>query len=245
MLAHLALLLAASAATAAAAAAGPICGNATLPLDASRPNVLLIGDSISMTPPYTPGGYGHALEQLLTAKGVAVQHAGGNYAGGQCGDTRLGLTCTNASGTSADSYLNFEGSFDLIHFNYGLHDLASYPARPQLPLPDYGVNIAILFSRLAARAKSVMWTTTTPCPDVPTSYNRSYALVEEYNAQAIKSLPADVLVNDLWSAMVQHCGSHYKSCDLQLPANVHLTPAGINFTAGVAAKDILAALGLE
>jgi hypothetical protein len=243
LFARLSLLLSAAA---AAAAAGPICGNATLPLDSSRPNVLLIGDSISMTPPYTPGGYGHALELLLAAKGVAVQHAGGNYGGGQCGDTRLGLACTNASGTSAYSYLNFAGTFDLIHFNYGLHDLADYgPTLPQLPLPIYGRNIATIFARLAARAKQVMWTSTTPCPDVPTSYNRSYTLVEEYNAQAIKSLPAGVLVNDLWTAMVKHCGSHYKSCDLQLPANVHLTPAGINFTAAVAAKDILAALGLE
>ena len=40
----------------AALAAPPICGNATLPPDASRKSVLLFGDSISMTPPYTPGG---------------------------------------------------------------------------------------------------------------------------------------------------------------------------------------------
>ena len=64
-------------------------------------------------PPYTPGGYGHALEQLLEAKGFAVQHAGGDYSGGQCGDTRLGLTCSNLTGPG---YLNFAGTFDLIHF---------------------------------------------------------------------------------------------------------------------------------
>ena len=31
-----------------------------------------------MTPPYTPGGYGAALEALLLAKGVHAQHAGGD-----------------------------------------------------------------------------------------------------------------------------------------------------------------------
>lgn len=108
------------------------CGNATLPLDPTRKNVLIIGDSISMTPPYTPGGYGHALEQLLTAQGIAVQHAGGDYSGGQAGDTRNGLICTDPTGPG---YLNFSGTFDLIHFNYGLHDLANYSSElPPLPL---------------------------------------------------------------------------------------------------------------
>ena len=65
-----------------------------------------------MSPPYTPGGYGHALEQLLRAKGVAVQHAGGDETGGQAGDTRLGLLCTNQTGPG---YLDFEGSFDLMY----------------------------------------------------------------------------------------------------------------------------------
>ena len=94
-----------------------------------------------------------------------------------------------------------------------------------------------------------MWVSTTPCPNVPTSYGRSYTLVEEYNAQALRSLSAvagsgGLPVDDLWSAMVKFCGVDYKSCPLQLPANVHLTPAGEQFLAGVAAKSILAALGM-
>jgi hypothetical protein len=43
-------LAAALAAAATLAAPSQPCGNATLPLAAGRPNVLLIGDSISMTP---------------------------------------------------------------------------------------------------------------------------------------------------------------------------------------------------
>jgi acyl-CoA thioesterase-1 len=229
-------------------AAAPLpCGNATLPLaPAPARNVLLIGDSISMTPPYTPGGYGGALEKLLAARGITAQHAGGDFSGGQDADTRTGLRCTNSS---APSWLSFAGTFDVIHFNFGLHDLANYgPTLPQLPLPDYERNLAAIYARLAARAKRVVWTSTTPAPDVPQPYNRSYALVEEYNAAALRALtaaaaPGKLLVDDLWSAFIARCGAHYTACPLQLPKNVHLTPEGIAFAAAEAEKVILAALG--
>jgi hypothetical protein len=63
------------------------CGNATQALVPGRKNVLLVGDSISMVPPYTPGGYGGVLKGLLEESGVAVQHAGGFFSGGQCSNT--------------------------------------------------------------------------------------------------------------------------------------------------------------
>ena len=238
--------LIAFAATASAFEAS-VCGNNTLPLTPGKKNVLLIGDSISMSPPYTPGGYGAALAALLTAKGVAVQHAGGAFSGGQCGDTRLGLICTNL--TNPDGYLSFEGKFDLVHANWGLHDLANYSAAlPRLPLPQYSANLQEIYRRIATKTSAFMWTSTTPAPNVTTSFGRTYTLVEEYNKAALVALqavvPGKLLVNDLWSAMVKYCGDHYTSCSLQLPANVHLTKDGIAFTAAAAAADILAALGM-
>ena len=234
------LLLLASVASASTAL---LCGNTTLPLTPGRPNVLLIGDSISMTPPYTPGGYGGVLAALLTTSGIAVQHAGGAFSGGQCGDTRRGIICTNLTG---ESWLSVSG-FDLVHFNFGLHDLADYgPTLPTLPIPQYQANLLAIYNRIASNSKAVMWTSTTPVPNVPTSYNRSYAAAVEYNAAALAVLTGaskNLLVNDLWSAFIAHCGVEYTSCDLQLPANVHLTPKGIDFAAQSAAKDILAALG--
>ncbi len=197
--------------------------------------------------PYTPGGYGHVLEQLLEAKGVSVQHAGGDFGGGQCGDTRLGLVCTNTSGPG---YLNTPGTFDLIHFNYGLHDLANYSAAlPRLPLPQYEANLQAIYARLQSRSKLVMWTSTTPAPNVTQPFGRSFQIVKTYNEHALSALTSvatggKLLINDLWTAMVDHCGYEYTKCDLQLPENVHLTPAGIDFTAASAAKDILAALGM-
>jgi len=223
------------------------CGNLTKPLDPTRKNVLLVGDSISMTPPYTPGGYGGALEALLAKQGIAVQHAGGDFSGGQAGDSEMGTLCTDpgyAGGYFAG--LPAGARFDLIHFNYGLHDLANYgPTLPPTPLPQYGANLVTVYQRFAARAKAVMWTSTTPCPNVTTSYDRSYDKVVAYNARAIevlKPLAPVWLEDDLWSDFIAQCGDHYKACSLQLPANVHLSPAGITFAAEAAAKRILAVL---
>ena len=88
------LLLAAALAFAASVDAQGVptdndCGDGLVALSKTQPNVLLVGDSISMVPPvYTPGGYGAAARSLLEAQGVSVQHAGGWAAGGQCSNTR-------------------------------------------------------------------------------------------------------------------------------------------------------------
>jgi hypothetical protein len=126
---------------------------------------------------------------------------------------------------------------------------AAAPALPPLPLPAYSANIAEIFTRLQSRARLVMWTSTTPVADVPQPFNRTYGLAVEYNKAALAAVTAAnggkaPLVNDLWGAFIKRCGERYKSCDLQLPANVHLTPAGIAFAAASAASDILRALGV-
>ena len=228
----------------------PACGNLTKPLQPGKKNILLIGDSISMTPPFTPGGYGGALEALLTARGYAVQHAGGDFSGGQAGDSNMGVLCTNES--YAGSYfagLPADAQFDLIHFNYGLHDLANYSkALPPTSLAQYGDNLATIFSVLVKHSKRQMWTSTTPCPNVTTSYDRTYDKVVAYNAravQALKPLAKTWLVDDLFSDFIAACGAYYTTCSLQLPANVHLTPAGIAFAAAHAADRIVAALQAE
>lgn len=246
-------LLFAAAALAVAAQSDSACGNASSPLSPTKPNVLLLGDSISMVPPYTPGGYGSALHELLSAAGIESQHAGGWFGGGQCSNTVKGLLCTTS--TTPNNYLNVTGGkFDLCHANWGLHDLVAAcvngttgECEEHVDLPQYGKNLVTLFGRLQTVCDKVMWVTTTPVPNVTTSMGRSYALAVAYNAQALASLsaavaPAKLLVDDLWSAFIQHCGAYYKSCDLQLPANVHLTPLGEQFAAQKAFDAIKAAL---
>lgn len=45
------------------------CGFYPEPLSTTQPNVLLIGDSISMPVPFTPGGYGAPVHDMLTNEG--------------------------------------------------------------------------------------------------------------------------------------------------------------------------------
>jgi hypothetical protein len=226
------------------------CGNASAPLDNTRPNVLIIGDSISMAIPYTPGGYGIPVQQILASHGVACTHAGGWYAGGQCSNTVKGLLCTNS--TSANNWLNVTGTYDVIHFNFGLHDLVDCNDNPEcsegVSLQQYGLNLQTIYARLAPRAKHIIWTTTTPVPNITTSLGRTYARAVEYNTQALTSLKAvagsKLIVDDLWSDVISQCGVGYTNCSLQIPANVHYEPAGQLFLGQHAAAIILSVLGL-
>ena len=232
----------------AAAPEKPSCGNRTKPLAAGKKNVLIIGDSISMTPPYTPGGYGGALEALLAAQGIAAQHAGGEFAGGQGGDSEMGTLCTDpALPTNYFAGLPAGAMFDLITVNYGLHDLADYgPSLPATNTTQFAANLVTIYTRLRQHAKLVVFTTITPCPNVTTSYGRTYDKVVQYNTAAVEALrpiASPWLVNDLFADFISVCGDHYTACSLQLPANVHLSAAGIAFAAEHTASRILAALG--
>ena len=82
------------------------------------PNVLLIGDSISMPIGPSPGGYGKFAKDMLANRSIMAQHNGGWGSGGQASNTVKGLTCTNSS--TQGNWLNFTGKFDLIHFNFEL-----------------------------------------------------------------------------------------------------------------------------
>lgn len=122
------------------------CGHYPEPLTTDRPNVLLIGDSISMPVPYSPGGYGANARELLENRSVNVWHNGGWDAGGQASNTVKGLLCTNAS--TPGNWLNItEGmKYDVVHFNFGLHDLVDYgpgEGHEHVNLTDYGHNLVV------------------------------------------------------------------------------------------------------
>lgn len=229
------------------------CGDYPGPLLGDRPNVLMIGDSISMPVPFTPGGYGANARALLQKRSINSWHAGGWESGGQASNTVKGLACTNT--TVAGNYLNFSGTYDVIHFNYGLHDLVDPgpgEGKEHVSLAQYGMNLKTIYGRLAARAKHVIWATTTPCPNVTTSMGRTNDKVKAYNKQAMTSLTAaaaaagkTLLVDDLFADIERACGSNYKSCPLQRPHNVHFEPEGDEFMAERVVASILSSLGLS
>eukprot|EP01050_Picozoa_sp_SAG11_P020890 SAG11_NODE_3608_length_2343_cov_1.882799_4_plen_129_part_00 len=106
-----------------------------------------------------------------------------------------------------------------------------------------------LRTRHGFRAKHLIWTSTTPCPNVTTSMGRTDAKVITYNAQALRSLTnvaasmgKKLLVDDLYAAVDDKCGKNYKTCTLQRPKNVHFEPAGCEFMGEEVAKVIEAAV---
>jgi acyl-CoA thioesterase-1 len=149
------------------------------PFSAGLKNVLLIGDSISMggdphSDPVTlsgsPGGYGSYVLRLLTGHNiVSVQHNGGPYnaskaaAGNeQAGNTAHGLDCLDYwIGRNASHPRGLP--WDVIHFNFGLHDLETAgPTGPYaVPPANYSRNLAEIWERLAATGAKVIWASTT------------------------------------------------------------------------------------
>ena len=70
-----------------------------------------------------------------------------------------------------------DGKWDVIHFNWGLHDLkyvkpgsdnlaevAAEGSRQQVPLPEYQANLEKLVERLKQTGAKLIWRTTTPVP---------------------------------------------------------------------------------
>ena len=117
------------------------CGNATLSPNARyKANVLIIGDSISMAVPYTPGGYGLNVQEILGAKGINVEHAGGWFSGGQCSTTVKGLSCTTP--TFENNYLNFTGQYDVcVGVKRGVVKEGSWDSSLIAPMPQHPLQL--------------------------------------------------------------------------------------------------------
>lgn len=217
------------------------CGAPPAPLSQSRPNVLIIGDSIS-----EPGsGYGPGVKRIFEMPGqpfrphtgpiAAVQH-NGNTGNTQAGPTPNGVACI-------DAWLGTE-KWDAITINFGIHDCCPGGDGRQpgvnVPLKDYVANLAIIYgkaSKALAPGGKILWVSTTPhsvaqpdCGLTGTAFNQC---IIDYNAAALKLLKSkpDVEVLDLNAAVNQVCGTGYSDCNLQLWHNVHFTTAGKQFCA--------------
>jgi hypothetical protein len=163
--------------------------------DPALPRVLLIGDSVSR-------GYTMPVRQILAGK-ANVHRAPAN-----CGPTKMGLE-------KLDVWLG-EGKWDLIHFNFGIHDRAT-------PLPDYEARLREIVDRLAATGATLVWATTTPVPDTSDGKYTGAPIVER-NAVATKIMTEKgVFVNDLFAAITPQLAT------LQNPDDVHFTGVGYDF----------------
>lgn len=191
---------------------------------ANLPRVLLIGDSISM-------GYTLPVRELLRGKAnvLRVQE--------NAGETAHGIK-------KLDLWLGAK-KWDVIHFNFGLHDLKYLDAAGKYVTPDQGKQVALLpkyesnLRQLVARLKKtgavLIWASTTPVPEGSAGRVKEDEL--QYNEVALRVMNENgVQVDDL------HAVATSGPAGLQLPKNVHFTKEGYQALARSVAAGIEAAL---
>ena len=165
------------------------------------PNVLLVGDSISI-------GYTLPVRELLKDK-VDLYRIPENG-----GPTTRGLE-------KIDDWLG-TNKWDVIHFNWGLHDLKFMEnGRRQVGLDDYEQNLERLVVRLKQTGAELIWCTTTPLPPGRLGPLRKPGDDIIYNIAARRIMETHgVAINDL------HVFALPRMQEIQQPANVHFTEEG-------------------
>jgi hypothetical protein len=187
------------------------------------PRVLLIGDSISI-------GYTVPVQEAL--KGKANVHRPAT----NCGPTSRGVQ-------SIDEWLG-DGKWDVIHFNFGLHDVRYFengqPAdagkgQRQVSDSDYEKNLEQLVTRMKKTGAKLIFATTTPVPEG--SAGRVKGEEVKYNEIALRVMQKHgVTIDDLYAIALP------RLAEIQLPANVHFKPEGSKQLAGQVAASISKAL---
>lgn len=184
---------------------------------AGRPNVLLIGDSISI-------GYTLAVRRILKER-ANVHRIGENG-----GPTSNGVE-------KLDAWLG-SGRWDVIHFNFGLHDIKRMDGGQwQVPLHRYGENLSRMTRRMKQTGAKLIFATTTPVPEGRLNPPRIPGDEVRFNEAALDVMKREgVAVNDLYA----HAKPNLEAW--QLPANVHFNETGYRKLAEQVAAAIAAAL---
>ena len=186
------------------------------------PRVLLIGDSISI-------GYTVPTRDALNGK-ANVHRPRTN-----CGPTITGLK-------QIDKWLG-DGKWDVIHFNWGLHDLKymgpngenlvpkEKGGHQQVPPAEYEKNLNTLVERMKKTGAKLIWRNTTPVP--PGSKGRVVGDSAKYNEIAARVMKKHgVPTHDLFTI------SQARMKEIMLPANVHYTKEGSAVLGKAVAKRI-------
>ena len=147
-----------------------------------------------------------------------------------------------------DRWLALDGGpWDVIHFNFGLHDLKRVDARsrnnsddpsspPQADLATYSKQLTNITDKLEACGARLIFATTTPVPPGKVRPHRDPKDVELYNAAARAiMIPRQIAMDDLYAFALPLLA------ELQVPVNVHFTPEGSVALAHEVARSIQAA----
>ena len=199
--------------------------------DPALPNVLILGDSISI-------GYTLAVRALLKGKANIFRPVTPNGKGAEnCAGTTLGVK-------AVERWLAGR-KWDVIHFNFGLHDMkrvtetggsrnSNKPEDPrQASVEQYAANLAAIVAKLKTTGARLVFATTTPVAAGTTNPWRDFTDPARYNAAALKIMNANgIRVNDLFALCEPQLGQ------IQLRQNVHFTAEGSRVMAEQVAKVI-------
>ena len=178
-------------------------------INSKLPNVLLIGDSISI-------GYTIPVREQLAGKANVFRPEV------NCGPTNRGLD-------ELDGWLG-DRKWSVIHFNFGLHDLRYVDADGKMANPpesgtqyitidQYEKNLDTIVNRLTPTGAHLIWCSTTPVPEG--SNGRIKGDADRYNEAASRvASKHGIITNDLYSFALDRLNS------IQKPANVHFTDDG-------------------
>ena len=185
------------------------------------PRVLLIGDSISVG--YTPG-----VRKLLEGKANVLRipvNGGPTSRGVEFLDDWLGA-----------------GKWDVIHFNFGLHDIkrmkngkTDITAEWQVGGEQYEKNLAALVQKLKATGARLIWASTTPVPEGASGRIKGDEVIVNRIAEKVMKKHG-VEIDDLYGCVLPHLDKY------QRPQNVHFTDEGSGFLAQKVAGSIEKAL---
>jgi acyl-CoA thioesterase-1 len=168
-----------------------------------------------------------------------------------------GKKAENCAGTTngvkhVERWLALEGGgWDVVHFNFGLHDLkrvdaktgkaSGNPKDPRQAEPAaYGKQLRAIVAALKKTRAKLVFATTTPVPPGGVRPHRDPEDPPRYNAIARTIMEEHgVAVNDL------HAFALPRLKKIQQPVNVHFTKDGSRLLGEEVARHIRKALGLS
>lgn len=175
--------------------------------DPKLPRVLLIGDSISR-------GYTLATRKAMAGK-ANVHRAPEN-----CGPTSNGLK-------KLEIYLG-DGKWDVIHFNFGIHDRST-------PSAEYQARLEKIIERLKVTNAKLIWASSTPIP-AGTKYGNPEVIVQKNEEAAAIMTKHGIPIDDIYTAILPHVEATRNAGD------VHFSEDGYRLMGAQVAQSIEQAL---
>lgn len=201
------------------------------PPAAGKPRVLILGDSISIA--YTP-----IVREMMKEEATIIRPMLDAKRPENCDGTKTGVK-------ELARWLKLEGGgWDVIHFNFGLHDLkrvdaqtgkaTNNPQDPRQSEPEaYEKQLRQIVAELKKSGASLIFATTTPVPPGGVRPHRDTTDPDRYNQIALKIMKENgVAINDLY-ALAQP-----RLKEIQQPVNVHFNKAGSKLLAEQVVKSI-------